>query len=387
MAAEKLPTLITIHAETPDAEKRWADPIRTAVRELPEIRVVERSATSEDGAVVCFDAQDPALESKVSGVSREGRSLILLCRDGERLPAVYSSGKIDDLLLFPLRPLELLGRLRQHEQHRLWEQMLRMNESLQKVIASLKSDLETAERLQKARLPVRFPDIRGIKVTSRYLAGMRSGGDFIDIAESSDGRQLAFIMTDSSSYGLSSAVVSSLARVASRLSVEQSRSVRELVRVFYEELLSPLGPSDRLSIFYAVYSRREEVMRYLNLGGVRAFRRAAAGKFEMLATHAGALSQGSRHSLASGELLRESSTPLQPGDRFVMLSDGYLELLGGDDAALAFLEEFSGREAADVLNELAFRVKSRLPDPREDLPAQDCTAMVFDLDSKMIRLV
>jgi serine phosphatase RsbU (regulator of sigma subunit) len=387
MAEAPSSLLITIHAATAALEKQWAESIRPVLRELPHISVRERSHSAEDGQMVLIDSRHPKLDQVVRGVPRDGRSLVLLHSEGEPLPAAFAEGRVDDLLLFPLRSLELLSKLRQHEQMRLWEQVSRMNEALGGVIERLRDDMSVAERLQKARLPVRFPEIKGFKVTSRYLAGMKSGGDYFDLAESSDGRQLALILTDSSSYGLSSAVVSGIVRVASRLSVEQSRSVRELVRAFYEELLVPLGPSDRLSMFYGVLSRKDYVLRYLNLGSSRAFHRTGGGKFAVLSSQGGPLSQGSRHSLAGGAVLQEASVSLAPSDRLVLVSDGYLELLGGEDQARELLDRFAEKPAEDLLNELAFQMKSRLENPREELPSQDSSALVFDVDAKVMRLI
>ncbi len=387
MGSEGAGVLITVHAESLELERQWADLVRAPLRELSHFRVIEASGSREPGAVVLFDGRHPRLRELLAPLSREGRSVFLMHSEGDPLPSAFADGLVDDVLIFPLRSLELLSKLRSHEQLQLWQQVSRMNEALGGVIQRLKDDLSVAERLQKARLPVRFPEIKGFQVKSRYLAGMKSGGDYFDLAESSDGRQLALILTDSSSYGLSSAVVSSIVRVASRLTVEQSRSVRELVRAFYEELMVPLGPSDRLSLFYGVLSRKDYVLRYLNLGQSRAFHRPAGGKFTILPAQGGALSQGSRHSLGSSQFLQEAVLPLGPSDRLVLLSDGYLELLGGEDSARDVLEQFSNREPEDLLNELAFQIKSRLGDPREELPEQDATVLVFDVDGKVMRLV
>ena len=387
MSRDESALLITIHAATAALESEWADAIRPVLRELPHLEVRERSLAPVDGQIVLVDSRHPRLDEVLSAMPREGRSIFLLYVDGEPLPAAFSEGRVDDLLIFPLRPMDLLGKLRQHEQLRLWEQVSRMNVALEGVVDRLKGDLSVAERLQKARLPVRFPEIKGFHVRCRYLAGTKSGGDYFDLAESSDGKQLALILTDSSSYGLSSAVVSSIVRVASRLTVEQSRSVRELVRAFYEELLVPLGPQDQLSLFYGVLSRRDYVLRYLSLGASRAFHRPAGGTFAMLPAQGGPLSQGSRHSLGSSTLLQEGSVQLAASDRLVLLSDGYLELLGGEEKARRALDKYSQSPAEDLLNELAFQTKSRLADPREELPPHDSTAMVFDVDAKVMRLV
>ncbi|MBU6376554.1 MAG: SpoIIE family protein phosphatase [Bdellovibrionales bacterium] len=387
MSTDATTLLVTIEAASVKLEKQWADLLRPVLREFTHVQILERSQSTEDGQMAFVDARHPQLSEVLSGIDRTGRSVLLLYSEGDPIPAAFTDGRVDDVLVFPLRPLEVLSKIRQHEQSRLWDQVSKMSTALGGVMERLREDMAVAERLQKARLPVRFPEIKGFKVTSRYLAGLKSGGDYFDLAESADGRQLAMILTDSSSYGLSSAVVSGVVRVASRLSVEQARSVRELVRAFYEELLVPLGPTDRLSLFYGVLSRKDYVLRYLNLGDSRAFFRPAGKSFTVLPAQGGPLSLGSRHSLGQSGVLQEAQLQLAPQDRVVLLSDGYLELLGGEHRACALLEQFSSRAPEDLLNELAFQTKSRLSDPREDLPAQDSSALVFDVDSKVMRLV
>lgn len=383
-------TLISVRASSPADETRIAKSLKPLLAELKHIQVVELSRLDGPGAIVVVDASAPDLKrwlSQFNASERRQSSMVWLWVDeAAPLPDSFLSGQVDDLLIHPIRPLELLSKLRHFEQHRVVQEVHRMQSALEKVLKDLNMDLEVLERLQKARLPVRFSDVKGFQVTSRYLAGQKSGGDYFDLAESADGNQLGILVTDSSSYGLSSAVLSAVARVVSRVSVEQARSVREMVRSFYEELLMPLGPKDRLSIFYATLSRKDYVLRFLGLGTVRAFYRAPKGAYVELPTQGGPLSQGSRNALSSPSLI-EASFAWEPGGRLVILSDGFLESLGGADAALELLKRFKTRDAKDLLNELAFGIKGRLADPREDLPDQDCTGMVMDLDPKVIRRV
>jgi hypothetical protein len=159
-----------------------------------------------------------------------------------------------------------------------------------------------------------------------------------------------------------------------------------MVRGFYEELLMPLGPQDRLSIFYGTLSRKDYILKYLTLGTVRVFYRGPNKEFVELPVQGGPLSQGSRNSL-SGSNLQEGQLDWQPGGRLVILSDGFLDALGGSPEALELMEKFKDRKGVDLLNELAFGIKSRLENPKEDLPAQDCTGMVMDLDPRVIRRI
>jgi serine phosphatase RsbU (regulator of sigma subunit) len=385
------PIRILVRSATPAGEARIVKKLSSVLIELKHIKVIELSkAKVQDGVsgqILVLDAAGQDHERWLSGFSGGFSAIWLWLEEGAPLPELFIEGKVDDLLIHPLRPLEILSKLKHYEQHRIATEVLQIQSSLDRVMKDLSLDLEVLERLQKARLPVRFKDVKGFQITSRYIAGERSGGDYFDLAESADGNQLAMLVSDSSSYGLSSAVLSAVARVISRVTVEQSRSVREMVRSFYEELLRPLSPKDRLSIFYATLSRKDYVLRFLGLGSVRAFYRGPHQKgFVELESQGGPLSQASRHALSSPQL-KEGVLVWEPGGRLVVLSDGFLDSLGGNQAALELLDRFALKGGKDLLNELTFGIKSKLVDPKEDLPAQDCTGMVLDLDPKVIRLV
>lgn len=378
---------IIVKARSASEESRICAELSTIVASLEHVEVLAGSSQSHGaGSILVLDSELPDLANLLATEERKGRSIWLRIPDGSELPEVFVSGKVDDLLIHPIRPLELLGKLKHHEHLRITEEVLSLQSALGKVMSNLKSDLGVLERLQKARLPVRFPDVKGFEIVSRYLAGEKSGGDYFDLAESEDGQQLAILVTDSSSYGLSSAVLSAVVRVVSRVSAEQVRSVREMVRSFYEELLMPLGPQDRLSIFYGTLSRKDYILRYLTLGSVRVFYRGPQKNFVELPAQGGPLSQGSRNSL-SGNAIQEGRLDWAPGGRLVILSDGFLEALGGSEQARELMERFKDRKGVDLLNELAYGIKSRLENPKEDLPAQDCTGMVMDLDGRVIRRI
>ena len=75
----------------------------------------------------------------------------------------------------------------------MWKHVMTINDSVTETLQSLHDDLQMAERLQKAKLPKRFPSIKGFQISSRYLAGMRSGGDHFDLAESKDKAKLSLV--------------------------------------------------------------------------------------------------------------------------------------------------------------------------------------------------
>jgi serine phosphatase RsbU (regulator of sigma subunit) len=262
----------------------------------------------------------------------------------------------------------------------MWGEVNQLNASFSELIANLRNDLQLAERIQKGRFPARFAEIKGFEVTTRYLAGMKSGGDHFDLAESQDAQRLSMVLSDSSSYGLSSAVLSVLMKVALKLSSEEASSASETVRRIRDELVLTLKEKERLSMFYGVLSRKDYVLKYLNLGSTAGFYAPQSAPFKQLP------SQGEAISLAGkSTAFNDGQITLEPGGRLVLLSDGFIETVGSLDAACGLLNRFQKSEGKDLANELLFGVKSRFKEP-DDMPEQDCTLAVFDMDARVIRL-
>jgi serine phosphatase RsbU (regulator of sigma subunit) len=263
----------------------------------------------------------------------------------------------------------------------MWEEVSHLNASFSGLIERLQQDLKLAERLQKSKSPVRFPEVKGFKVTSRYLAGMKSGGDHLDLAESKTGSQLSLVLADSSSYGLSSSLLSVLMRVAMKLSQEEVRSCEDTVRRIYEELLLMLNDKDKLSLFYGIVSRKDYCLRYVNLGTSCAFYAQPGQDFRSLPSQGAQITRASS-GLPAQDFQRE--LPLDPNGRLALISDGFLEVMGGEAEVLKALNQYRDAESADFLNELVFQLKSKFNEP-DDLPAQDCTAVLLDVDARILR--
>lgn len=337
----------------------------------------------EDGTQVLFvDAAAPGYEHLLQKLDRKpGQSVFLIVDEAANVPHALIEGLADDVLVRPFRPLEVLGKLRQYQRLQAYQEALELNHSYAQLVERLRDDLKLAERMQKMRLPRRFPEVKGFKVTSRYLAGERSGGDYVDLAETRDGQFMAIVMTDASTYRLSSAVLDTLSRRMGNLPAEEIRSCVTAARRIRDGVLGSMGDRDQVSLFYGVMSRKDYRLKFVNLGGARVFYAGPGKAFaEVASGHGDPLVRAmSVRTETEGELA------LEPGGRLVLVSDGVVETAGGVAEVLKVLEERRALDAADSLNELVFRAKRLVTGP-DDLPVQDCTAVVFDVDSRVIRL-
>jgi serine phosphatase RsbU (regulator of sigma subunit) len=329
--------------------------------------------------VLFVDARTQEPGPAPEGLGRGSRFLIVGERD--EVPAALVEGYVDDVLVHPFRGLEVLSKLRAHQKWLAHREALELNESYAKLVQRLQDDLRLAEKLQKQKLPRRFPEVKGFKVTSRYLAGERSGGDYVDLGETRDGQSLAIVMTDASTYRLSSAVLDTISRRLSNLPPDETRSCVTAARRIRDGVLISLGERDHLSLFYAVLNRKDYRLRFLNLGSTRVFYAPPSKPFAEVSAGRGdpIVRAMSVRTETEGELT------LEPEGRLALVSDGFVDAVGGGKELLELLDQRRGREAADTLNELVFRTRKALSGP-DELPAQDCTAVLFDVDSRLIRL-
>lgn len=380
---------VTVLAADSSSEMKWVHHLKTISSDLLDATIglaSQEQTPSKFGQVVFVDGLMPRLEETLESLDRSGRAVFLIATETSPQPqwsSLIAEGKVDDALVFPFRALEIQSKLRHYQQILNWEEVSRLNASFSGLIERLQEDLRLAERLQKSKSPIRFPEVKGFKVTSRYLAGMKSGGDHLDLAESKTGNQLSVVLADSSSYGLSSSLLSVLMRVAMKLSQEEVRSCEDTVRRIHEELLLTLNDKDKLSLFYGIVSRKDYSLRYVNLGTSTAYYAQPGQNFRVLP------SQGEQITRTSSGLPKaefQAELPLEPNGRLALISDGFLEVMGGEAQVLKALNQYRDTESADFLNELVFQLKSKFDEPH-DLPAQDCTAVLLDVDSRILRKI
>lgn len=380
---------VTIVAADSSSEMKWVHHLKTVSSDLLDATIglaSQESNPSKFGQIVFVDGLMPRLQETLESLDRAGRAVFLIATESSQMPewpTLIAGGKVDDALVFPFRALEIQSKLRHYQQILMWEEVSRLNASFSGLIERLQEDLRLAERLQKSKSPIRFPEVKGFKVTSRYLAGMRSGGDHLDLAESKTGNQLSLVLADSSSYGLSSSLLSVLMRVAMKLSQEEVRSCEDTVRRIHDELLLMLNDKDKLSLFYGIVSRKDYCLRYVNLGTSTAYYAQPGQNFRALP------SQGDQITRMSAGLPKaefQAELPLEPQGRLALISDGFLEVMGGEAQVVKALNQYRDAESADFLNELVFQLKSKFEAP-DDMPAQDCTAVLLDVDSRILRKI
>jgi len=310
--------------------------------------------------------------------AREGALLVHVVEEGARAPESLIDGWSDAALALPFRGVDIISIFRMRTLHHALRDYAVLQDQVVHAVDRLEEDVALAESLQNRMLPRRFTDVRGFQIHNRYLAGLR-GGDWFDLAESRDGSAIHLVLSDGSSSGLSSGVGAALTRVAMKVSLESARSPVDTVRALHDELQAIFSEKHRLSLLYGILSRSDLKFRWLALGQARLFHARGGDGFRSLEVQGAILRKGEslREDLSAGEL------NLEPQDRILMVSDGFIEGLGGERELENLLRQPAGKAEA-LLNDLAWRIRKGLAD--DELPAQECTALWLEVDSNVIRL-
>lgn len=383
---------ITVISKSQELRKNWKHDFETASQQI-KVSMTSPEQNHSDAEIVLLDYDNAGMVKFLQDFTRIRRVLFLVVDESQSTHFLASlnpelrvliNSKVDDFIVTPFRSLELQSKMRYAQEILRWEEVSKINLTFREILQKLSNDLSFIESLQQNFVSSRFSDLKDVKVVSRYFSGLRPGGDFFDIAESRDLKHLSLILSDSSSYGLSRALLSILMKVALRLGQDSNLECSQWVESIAEELMVVLRDSEQLSLFYGVLTRKDYKVNYVNLGSSRAFFALPRKNFEILETHSQSIKKG--EGLTFLRNLKKSEIHLKPESRLVLLSDGFTEALGGDTSALEFLNRFRTQESYKIVNEISFLIKSSLSKAQEDLPSQDCSAIVLDMNLKAIAI-
>ena len=132
--------------------------------------------------------------------------------------------------------------------------------------------------------------------------------------------------------------------------------------------------------FFGRVNRRDFTLHYQLHGSIEAYVVQKNGTCARLEK------QGAQiHSAAEPHVTQEQVLQLNPKDRIVLLSDGFVNGVGGELQLQKIFQDKLEREPFTLVNELAFQIKSKLTQG-ETFPGEDCSAIVVDVENRVLRL-
>jgi sigma-B regulation protein RsbU (phosphoserine phosphatase) len=359
-------------------EQSWIEEVKKIQRGLGgALGAIPTPATEVLSNVILIDAGRSGWQQWLDSVDPSGKSFILVLNEEDGLPSGNDIQRVSDLLVHPFRVPELLSVVKHHHER------VRSEELLAEAIAAERDLMDanaTLERILQAKTPKRYSGIKGLQIMSKHLSGLKPGGDYFDVFESDKKDFVNLLLVDSSSYGVSAAILGMILSCSARMANDHQVSTSQWVRNIYEELRLTLGEQGHFSMFFGRLNRRDFSLHYQLFGSVEGFVVDQSGTSRKFEKSGEAISN--RHVPAESE---EKILKLQPKDRLVLLSDGFVKGIGGEFHLDRVFRDRLEREPFALVNELAFLIKSRLNEG-ETFPGEDCSAIVIDVEKRVLRL-
>jgi sigma-B regulation protein RsbU (phosphoserine phosphatase) len=227
----------------------------------------------------------------------------------------------------------------------------------------ISDDLKRAARIQRKLIPdpeeQPLPD--RIRLAHSYVPQMAVGGDYYDFMRFEDGT-LALLFADVSGHGMAGAFITGILKTIFQ-AMPSAEDPREFV-ARTNELLTRITPADNYAtLVYAVYDPEKHRLVYTNAGHhpTPMVVRKEGGRVEC-SERADGIAAGF---VAQSEY-EQTEVSLQPGDRFVLCTDGITESRNRES------EPFGSERLQSVLTDARTRPSQDVPDVILECVADHC---------------
>jgi len=241
----------------------------------------------------------------------------------------------------------------------------------------VKAEIDAANRIQAALLPLSTPRLAGATVASHYRAATEIGGDYFDFIEQPTG-EIGIAFGDVAGHGLTSGIVMSMAKSALLVQVDYDPSPRAVLDVLNDIVIRTAPKRMMMTFFFGLLNPTSQKLRFSSAGHLDPYvYRAATGKLEALS------SWGFPLGIKRREPFREHEVAFESGDRLILYSDGLIEAVDDDGEPFGF-ERFektilaSGEQTADDLKKSLLNAVKKFT--RNRPPEDDQTLVVVAFD-------
>ena len=182
---------------------------------------------------------------------------------------------------------------------------------------ALERELELARDLQRRLLPPSGFTFPGVSIAVDFRPAAAIGGDFYDL--SGDARTLTVVVADVSGHGLPTGIVMAASKASLSALARTGASGAHLMELLDGEILRSTEPRTFVTLAHLVFDLEAGTVASTNAGHPYPYRVRPDGTAQALANPARPLGVA----LPAG--WRTVTSPLQPGDLWVVYSDGLVE--------------------------------------------------------------
>ncbi len=244
----------------------------------------------------------------------------------------------------------------------------------------VKAEIDAANRIQAALLPLEAPHVEGASVASHYRAATEIGGDYFDFLPQPNG-EVGIAFGDVSGHGLTSGIVMAMAKSALLVQVGYDASPRAVMEVLNDIVMRTAPKRILMTFFFGMLDPSSQTLRFSSAGHLDPYVfRARGRRIEALS------SWGFPLGVRRREPFREHTVDFEPGDRLILYSDGLIEAIDDDGDPYGF-ERFektildNGHLAAEEIKRVLLGSIRKFT--RNRPPEDDQTLVVVSFDAML----
>ncbi|MAI23306.1 MAG: hypothetical protein CMD33_10805 [Flavobacteriales bacterium] len=187
-------------------------------------------------------------------------------------------------------------------------------------------ELELAADLQSMLVPADWPRDRDVDVAAFYKPHLEVGGDYYDVF-SVDEDRLVFCMADVSGKGIAAAFLMSNFQANLRAIFQYEPSdLAKVVTQLNKRVMDNAKGEKYITLFAAVYNRRDQTLQYINCGHNPPVLMSADGSTQQL--ELGCCGLGMFRDIPS---IESGTVNIRPGTTLLCYTDGLVEQENSDD--------------------------------------------------------
>jgi sigma-B regulation protein RsbU (phosphoserine phosphatase) len=258
------------------------------------------------------------------------------------------------------------------------------NTRLENVIDRISHEVKLAGKVQKLLSPVEMPNISGFEFSTKFVPGMKSGGDYFDIFEHEDRLRFGIVLSASSGYTMSALFLSVLMKISSKIEARRGFQPDEMLSTIAREVLPEMKADEKASVFYGIVDRRNFELLYCSIGAISGFVQThGAEALTKIESSGPALSKNFQNAPPVHRI------SLNPRDRLVLCSDGVASSanskgqIWGEGGLRDAIRAAPRQGVHELRNEILLRCESF--SEKED-PDRDQTVLVLEVKEKVIKL-
>lgn len=235
----------------------------------------------------------------------------------------------------------------------------------------LESEVRIAGEVQETLLPERPPDVKGLELAGYSRPSRDVGGDFYDYFEVEPG-VVCVVLGDATGKGLSAALLSSQCASILRTLANSLHDPAELLTRTNREFFNRVGPTHRfVTLFAIIADANRGIAKYASAGHPPPILiNANANECRWLTSES-----GFPLGIFKDSQFTEKEIALQPGDKFVLYSDGLTDAQNpagafyGDDQVVSCIESAADKPPTALLKSLRECVQTHMAgrEPTDDL--------------------